>query len=82
MNYRFLLLIPIFLISACSSSDEAAPTSSTETTEAAAKAEPKKISPNNPFATQINALDTAKLVGNAAQQSVDSSQQKLEDAAH
>lgn len=79
MNYRFLLLIPIFLISACSSSDEAAPTSSAETTT---KAEPKKISPNNPFATQINALDTAKLVGNAAQQSVDSSQQKLEDAAH
>ena len=77
---RFIFLLPLFVIGACSSSDD---TATQETSSAnTEKAAPKKVSSDNPFSTQINALDTAKMVGAAAQKSIDSSQQKLEDAKH
>jgi len=79
---KYLLMLPIAFIAVggCSSEEDIpAPKSPGMITEQAA---PKKISPDNAFSTQINALDTAKMVGAAAQKSIDNNQQKLDDAAH
>lgn len=82
MKYQLILLLSFFTIGGCSNDDEMpAPKTTEEASAPTEQAAPKKISDDNPFATQINALDTAKLVGKAAQESIDSSQQKLEDAA-
>lgn len=72
-----ILLLPVFCLSACSSSDDSA---APETPKASTEKVKTKISPDNPFSTQINALGTAKLVGKAAQESVDRNQKKLEAA--
>ncbi|MCK5263066.1 MAG: hypothetical protein KAJ92_05235 [Gammaproteobacteria bacterium] len=73
---QFIFLLPLLLISACSSSDNSATQEASNTD--AEKANPK-ISSDNPFSTQIDALNTAKSVGKAVQKSVDQNYQKLED---
>ena len=84
MNKQLLILPIIFIaISGCSGSDDtASQPSSTEAVSATEKATPKKVSPSNPFSTQINALNTAKQVGKAAQESIDANQKKMEDGSH
>lgn len=79
MKYQLILLLSVFTIAGCSSDDDIP----TPTTPAATEqATPKKISDDNPFATQVNALDTAKMVGEAAQKSIDANQQMLDEAGH
>ena len=72
----FIFLLPLLLIGACSSGDNSATQEASNTD--AEKAKPK-ISSDNPFSTQIDALNTAKSVGKAVQKSVDQNYQKLED---
>ena len=69
----------MFLLAGCSSSD----TTSTgekaaEATTTVKKTAPKKISDDNVFSSQVKALEAAKAAGSAAQQSIDSNQQKLD----
>ena len=73
---QFIFLLPLLLISACSSSDNSATQETSNTNTEKAK---PKISPDNPFSTQIDALNTAKSVGKAVQKSVDQNYQKLEE---
>ena len=82
MNKQLLMFPIIFItVGGCSGSDDtASQQSSNEAVSGAEKAAPTKVAPSNPFSTQINALDTAKMVGKAAQKSIDTNQQKLEDA--
>lgn len=83
-----ILAIAFFAIVGCSSSDDAATptTSSADTkkieTTTTQKAAPVQVSPSNPFSTQINALNAAKQVGAAADESIDKHQQALEAAQH
>lgn len=85
MKYRFILFIPLFAISACSSSDNSTPavpsvsTTATET-ETTQKPASKQVSPSNPFSTQINALESAKQVSGAANETINKQQQALEAA--
>ena len=77
-NLLPLLFTPLLMIGGCSSSDNSA--TSEKASETTQTTSPRKISKDNVFSTQINALDTAKMVGTAAQKSVDRNQQKLEEA--
>ena len=78
---RFIFLLPLFIISACSSSnDTATQETSSADTAVTEKTTPTKVGADSPFSAQIDALGTAKLVGAAAQKSIDSRQQILEDA--
>ena len=86
MKFQLLAFLPLFAIGACSSSDQppapatsSADTTKTETTTTQ-KAAPIQVSPDNPFSTQINALNAAKQVGAAADESIDKHQQALEAA--
>ncbi len=81
MNKYLSIFSITFLVMAGCSSEEDIPTPKTPSTSTE-QAAPKKVSQDNPFSTQINALDTAKMVGAAAQKSVDNNQQKLQDAKH
>lgn len=80
-KYLSILAIIFIAIGGCSSSDDAATpvTSSTDTTTTQ-KAAPVQVSPDNAFSTQINALNAAKQVGGAANESIDKHQQALEAA--
>jgi len=79
-KYQFILFLPLFIIGGCSSSED---TATQETSDKAFdKTAPIKISKDNPFSGQVEALNAAKAVGAAAQQSIDKNQQKLEDAKH
>ncbi|MDH5711695.1 MAG: hypothetical protein OEZ15_08550 [Gammaproteobacteria bacterium] len=80
--YRYLpLLVTAFIItSGCSdSADTQSQQTSTDNT-ATKTTQPHKISQDNPFSTQVNALDAARAASESAQQSIDSDQQRLEDA--
>ena len=85
-KYLPILAIALFALGGCSSSDDtatpatsSADTKNTETTTTQ-KAAPIQVSPDNPFSTQINALNAAKQVGAAADESIDKHQQALEAA--
>ncbi|MCW8830980.1 MAG: hypothetical protein OQK32_05595 [Gammaproteobacteria bacterium] len=80
-KYRLALLLPLFAIGCSDDNDLPAPKTNDEAS-ASTQAAPKKISDDNPFATQVNALGTAKAVGAAAQKSIDANQQKLDEAGH
>ena len=86
MKYQFLLFLPLFVVGACSSgNDTPAPkTTGTETTgtetmstETTAPT-PGKVSSDNPFSAQINAIGAAKDVSNAANKTIDQHQQELD----
>lgn len=87
-KYLSILVIAFFALGGCSSSDDAATpaTSSADTAKTekttTQKAAPVQVSPNNPFSTQIDALNAAKQVGVAAKESIDKHQQTLEAAQH
>ncbi len=75
-----ILFTSLIAISGCSeSTDTATQDTSAGTTATTEKAAPKKMSADNPFASQVDALNAAKAAGSAAQKSIDSNQQKLED---
>ena len=81
MKYLIILCLPLLAISGCSDKDEIPTPKTPAATTSTQQAEPAKISPSNPFSTQLNALETAKQVSGAAQQSIDDNQQKLEQAS-
>lgn len=81
MKYPLILILPFLAISGCSDKDEIPTPQTPAASTTSQQAAPVKTSPNNPFGTQLNALETAKQVSGAAQQSIDSNQQKLEQAA-
>lgn len=78
---RPIALLSFLALAACSSDDAPSmpDTSSTDTAPSVA-ASPQKVSDDNVFKTQLDALDTAKLVGKAAQESIDRNQKALEEA--
>ena len=81
----FILFIPLFAISACSSGDNnAASTSNTNATNTKVisieNTAPEKTSSESPFSTQLNVLETAKQVGGAATDSINQQQRALEAA--
>ena len=85
-KYLSILAIAFFAIGGCSSDNDtptpvtsSADTTNTETTTTQ-KAAPVQVSPDNAFSTQINALNAAKQVGGAANESIDKHQQALEAA--
>ena len=80
IKYLLILLIAFIAIGGCSNSDDTATQATTD--KAFDKTAPIKISKDNPFSGQVEALNAAKAVGAAAQQSIDKNQQKLEDAKH
>ena len=66
MKYLFILFVPLFAISACSSGDN--------------NTAPEKTSSESPFSTQLNALESAKQVSGAATDSINQQQRALEAA--
>lgn len=77
---RIITLLPFLIIGACSDDNEIpAPKTATPATGSEAAA-PAKTNPSSPFSAQLEALGTAKLVSQSAQESIDKSQQSLEDA--
>lgn len=83
----FIVFLPLFLIGACSS-DNDAPIPEASSTEAvktqimpAETAAPQQVSPSNPFSTQLNALESAKQVSGAANSTIDKHQQELDRSA-
>jgi len=79
MKYLYLLFLPLFTISGCSDKDEIPipKTSSSETTGTPAPVR-KKVSDDNVFKGQLDALDAAKQIGITAQDSIDKNQRALE----
>ena len=79
MKFQLLAFLPLLVIGACSSSDQP-PTPKTTSTDATGTQQPvgKKISDDNPFKSQLEALDAAKKMGITAQDSIDKNHQALE----
>ena len=78
---RPIALLSFLALAACSS-DDAPPvpeTSSTDTAPSVA-APPPKVSDDNIFKSQLDALSAAKLAGKTAQESIDKNQKALEEA--
>lgn len=86
MKYHFLLLLPFFVVGACSSgndapSSESAKKEATSQTQAPAnQAAPQEVSSDNPFSTQLNTLESAKQVSGAASSTIDKQQQELDNS--
>ncbi len=77
---RLIALLPFLALAACSS-DDAPPIpkiSNTDTTPSVAVN--PKVSDDNVFKSQLDALDTAKQASKAAQESIDKNQKALEEA--
>ncbi|MDH5388542.1 MAG: hypothetical protein OEY06_08835 [Gammaproteobacteria bacterium] len=74
-QYLSILVIAFLAIAGCSDMDE---TPTPKTTSVDSTATHKKVSDDNPFKSQLDALDAAKKMGITAQDSIDSNQQKLE----
>ena len=66
MKYHFLVFIPFFIIAACSSGED--------------DTAPAQTTPDSPFSTQLNALESAKQVSGAATESINQHQHALEAA--
>ncbi len=79
---RLIALLPFLALAACFSDDAPVAETSNTDTAPAVEATPKTVSDDNVFKSQLDALGTAKLVGKAAQESIDKNQQALEEANH
>ena len=79
MNKYLPLFLPlIFAAGGCS---ESADTTSKDTSAVSRdKSAPVIISKENPFSTQVDALNAAKATSAAAQKSIDSSQKNLQES--
>ena len=75
MKFQLLAFLPLLVIGACSSGEQP-PTP--KTTSADTTPVGKKISDDNPFKSQLEALDAAKEMGITAQDSIDKNHQALE----
>jgi hypothetical protein len=75
-----IALLPFLALAACSS-DDAPPVAETSNTDSAPSvvAHPK-VSDDNVFKSQLDALDAAKQPGKTAQESIDKNQKALEEA--
>ena len=80
--YKYLpaLLTALIALSGCSESADTSAQQTPVVDNADEATQPHKISQDNPFSTQVNALNTARAVSSAAQQSIDSNQQQLQDS--
>lgn len=77
---RLIALLPFLALAACSSDDAPSVPKTSNTDTAPSVAANPKVSDGNVFKSQLDALDTAKLVGKAAQESIDKNQKALEEA--
>lgn len=81
-KYSALLFLPLLMLTACSSSEDASTQAPVEAPVKSTEAPPEtiKISKDNVFSGQVEALNAAKAVGAATQKSIDANQKKLEQA--
>lgn len=75
-KYLTILVFTFAGLSGCNNTDDVA-TQEADKVDAE-KTTKKAVEQNSPFSRQLNALETAKQVGDAAQKTIDLNQQKLD----